>query len=261
MKKCILTIDIGNTNIVAGIFHREHLIGDFRFTTKKMTKDESGLLLTQAISLIDDDFKIIGIAICSVVPSLTSVFDDAGKTFFHVKPILVTSETNTGITICYKDPKQVGSDRIVNASAAYEKYKCSVIIVDFGTATTIDVVSKKGEYLGGAIAPGIETSSEELFRRAAKLFKVEIVKPANAIGKTTEESLRSGVYYGTIGQVDGLVRRIKKELKNKPKVIATGGLCKFIADDSETIDTCEPFLTLEGLYRIYKRNSKIKNHP
>jgi type III pantothenate kinase len=185
--------------------------------------------------------------------------------FLKIVPHLVHWDLPLGIKILYDDPSQVGADRIANAVAAYQIYGGPTIIVDLGTATTFDVISEKGEYLGGAIAPGIETSSQNLFKRAAQLFKVSLKKPHRAIGKDTEESLRSGIIFGSVGQIDGIVNRIKQELRNKhnimkkPKVIATGGLADLIARESKTIQKVEPTLTLEGLRRIYlevKRSKK-----
>jgi type III pantothenate kinase len=258
----LLAIDIGNTHTVLGIFKRERLIDHFRVTSDHaLTVDECGILVKQLFS----DYKSIkDVIICSVVPPLSPVYQEMSNKFLRINPIFVQWNLPLGIKILYDDPSKVGADRIANAVAAYQIYGGPAIIVDFGTATTFDVISQKGEYLGGAIAPGIETSSLNLFRRAAQLFKISLERPRKAIGRSTEESLRSGIIFGTVGQIDEIVDRIKKELKGehgikkKPKVIATGGLARLIAKESETIEKVEPTLTLEGLRRIHLRIKKSK---
>jgi type III pantothenate kinase len=258
----LLTIDIGNTHTVMGIFHKEKLIDNFRVTSNHaQTVDECGILTKQ---LFPDYKKVEDVILCSVVPPLTPVYQEMSRKFLKVIPVTVHWDIPLGIKILYDDPSSVGADRIANAVAAYHIYGGPAIVVDLGTATTFDVISERGEYLGGAIAPGIETSSFNLFKRAAQLFKVSLEKPRMAIGKTTEESLRSGIIYGTVGQIDGIVNRIKEELKTrysikkKPKVIATGGLGSLIARESNTIEKVEPALTLEGLRRIYLQVKKQK---
>ncbi len=258
----LLAIDIGNTHTVLGMFHKEKLKKYFRVTSNHaLTVDECGILVKQ---LFPDYRKVKDVIICSVVPPLTPIYQEMSKKFLKVAPFMVHWNLPLGIKILYDDPSQVGADRIANAVAAYQIYGGPAIIVDLGTATTFDVISEKGEYLGGAIAPGIETSSLNLFQRAAQLFKVSLEKPHRSIGRNTEESLRSGIIFGCVGQIDGIVNRIKEELKKEyrikkePKVVATGGLADLIARESKTIQRVNPTLTLEGLRRIYLRVKKSK---
>jgi len=256
----LLAIDIGNTHTVLGIFHEEKLTEHFRVTSNHaLTVDECGVLLKQ---LFPDHKKVKDVIICSVVPPLSPIYQEMSKKFLKVDPVLVNWNLPLGIKILYDDPSQVGADRIANAVAAYQIYAGPIIIVDLGTATTFDVISEEGEYLGGAIAPGIETSSLNLFKRAAQLLKVSLERPGQAIGRNTEESLRSGIIFGSVDQIDGMVSRIKDELetkhriKKKPEVIATGGLAGLIAQESKTIEKVNPTLTLEGLRRIYLQVKK-----
>jgi type III pantothenate kinase len=258
----LLAIDIGNTHTVMGIFKRVKLADYFRVTSDHaLTVDECGILVKQ---LFPDFEKIEDVIICSVVPPLTPVYQEMSNKFLKVDPVLVHWNLPLGIEILYHAPSQVGADRIANAVAAYQNYGGPTIIVDLGTATTFDVISEQGEYLGGAIAPGIETSSLNLFKRAAQLFKVSLERPPKTIGKSTEESLRSGIIFGTVGQIDEIVSRIKEELrkehriKRNPRVIATGGLAALIAKESKTIEKVEPTLTLEGLRRIHLQLKKSK---
>ncbi len=251
----LLAIDVGNTHTVLGIYDGEELKEYFRVASNHdLTVDECGILIRQ---LFREHDQIKDVIICSVVPPLTPVYEEMSKKFLDADPVMVSSDLPLGIEILYDDPKSVGADRIANAVAAYEIYGGPAIVVDFGTATTFDVISENGEYLGGAIAPGIETSSINLFQRASQLFKVSLEEPQKAIGRNTEQSLRSGIILGTVGQVDGIVGRIKRELsehsqsQRQPKVIATGGLANLIAGESRTIQQVNPSLTLDGLRRIH----------
>jgi type III pantothenate kinase len=258
----LLAIDIGNSHTVLGIFSKEKLIDDFRVTSNHaVTADECGILVRQ---FLHDHRKVTGVIICSVVPPLTSVYLDMSRRFLKVDPVLVSCNLPLGIRIIYDDPSKVGADRIANAVAAHQIYGGPVVVVDLGTSTNFDVISDKGEYLGGAIAPGVETSSAHLFQRAAQLFKVSLETPRKAIGNSTEESMRSGIVFGFVGQIDEIVSRIKDELKRehrirkRPRVVATGGLAELIAKESKTIEKVNPTLTLEGLRRIYLQTQKIQ---
>lgn len=249
----LLAIDIGNTHTVIGIFTSNRLKNDFRFYSRHtLTTDECMMLISQLLSQekIQKE-NIQGVIICSVVPNLTPIFQEASRKYLKVKPIIVGPDLDLNIKIKYDLPQQVGADRIANAVAAYHLYKGPTIVVDLGTATTFDAISKDGEYLGGAIAPGIETSSANLFHRAAQLYKVGLDKPQKAIGTNTTESLKSGIIFGAIGQIDEITRRIKKELKGKVFVVATGGLAKLVAGESKTVQKINPTLTLQGLRIIY----------
>jgi type III pantothenate kinase len=252
----LLAVDVGNTNIAFGIFKGEEIINQWRIgTDKTKTSDEYGVLFRSLLELKGvGSGSIKGAVICCVVPPLQRILISMVKSYFDVNPVLIEPGIKTGMPILYKDPKEVGADRIVNAVAAFHEYKRSVIVVDFGTATTFDCISEKGEYLGGTIAPGLLISAEALFEAASKLPKVEITRPKTVIGKTTVQSIQSGLVYGCAGLVDGIVTRIKKEIGTNPKVIATGGLAYLISPESLTIEEVDEFLTLRGLRLIYEWN-------
>ena len=251
----LLTIDIGNTNVVAGVFEGPTLLSHWRLATDpKKTADEYGVL---CLSLMARSGRvpehITGAIISSVVPALTETFESMIETSFGCTPITVSSDLETGLTLKYLNPKEIGSDRIVNAAAAYEKFRRDLIIVDFGTATTFCAVSRTGEYLGGVIAPGLGISAEALFSRAAKLSKVELARPKTVIGTDTASSIQSGLIFGYAGLVDTLVQRIEIERGHSSFVIATGGLAQVIASEARSIQHIEPFLTLQGLELLYHR--------
>lgn len=254
----LLCIDVGNTNIVMGVFDQERIIGHWRVRTEKETTyDELGILICNLFqtSGIKMD-RVSGIIISSVVPPLINTLEGLSEKYFNIKPVIVGRGIKTGMPIRYDNPKEVGADRIVNSVAAYEKYRCGLIIVDFGTATTFDCVTPEGEWIGGAISPGLIISGEALFSRTSKLPRIETYStPKNVIAKDTISAMNAGILYGYAGLVDGIITRIKKEMGCDVKVIATGGIAPLIAKETVTIDLIDENLTLEGLKLLYKRNS------
>ena len=256
MPSHLLAIDIGNTTTHLGVFDGDRLALSFRLaSTHTRTPDEAALLLRQLFGEAKiTPTGLAGSVIGSVVPLLTPIISQAVETVTGRTPHRVTHQSKLTIRIATQLPEQVGADRIANAEGFWVEHHAAGIVVDFGTATTFDVISADGAYLGGAIAPGIETSADQLAQKAAQLFKVSIMRPDSPIGKTTEDALRAGLYYGTIGAVDEIVGRIAREMGGSPKVIATGGLAPLIAAGSKTIQSVDPILTLKGLKSIYQSN-------
>ncbi len=253
----LLALDVGNTQTVVGLFEGEELVFHWRVATNaERTSDEHALLLSQLLALQGYDFRqsVTGLAISSTVPTLKAALRAMSGRWFGLPTVVLEAGVRSGIPILADNPREVGADRIANALAAFHFYGGPTVVVDFGTSTNFDVVSSRGEYLGGAIAPGIEISMDALLARAAALQAVELVEPRSAIGKTTVECMQSGALYGFAGQVDGLCRRIQAEL-GSCTVVATGGLSGLITPLSETIQLEQPWLTLHGLRLVYEKNA------
>lgn len=259
----LLAIDVGNTNIVIGVFRGHSLIHSWRLTTiRERTADELGILVS---SLCDRNeirqIDISGIVVASVVPPLTATLLTMVTEYFGRVPLLFEPAVNGGMPILYDNPREVGADRVVNGIAAYDAYGkgLPIIVVDFGTATTFDAISAKGEYLGGVICPGPQISADALFQRAAKLPRVDVRKPARVIGTNTVASMQAGLFWGYVDMVEGLVRRMKSELGGAAVVVATGGLASVVSPESTLIDHVDPELTLRGLRLVWERRPSIEH--
>jgi type III pantothenate kinase len=255
----LLVFDVGNTNMVLGIYKNKELIKYWRINTDKdKTSDEYGMLINSLFQYENIDMKYIDdVIISSVVPNVMHALENFCIKYCNKQPKIVGPGIKTGLNIKYDNPKQVGADRIVNAVAGIEKYGYPLIIVDFGTATTFCAISDKGEYLGGTIAPGIKISSEALFQRASKLPRVELAKPGSTVCKNTVSAMQAGIIYGYVGLVDKIIEMMKQELNyDDVKVVATGGLSTLIASETDSIDNVDRFLTLEGLKMIHDKNKE-----
>ena len=252
----LLAVDVGNSETVVGVLRRREVQSFWRLTSARATADEVTLQLDQLLrhAALKPGEKLRAV-LCSVAPALTLAWFDALTRRTGEAPVEVGPRTAKSLAIRYHDPDSVGADRIANAIAARDLYGTPAIVVDLGTATTFDCVSRQGAYLGGVIAPGVLTSAEELFRRAARIPRVELRKPERALGRTTEEALRAGVVWGTAGQVDALVRRLALEMKGTPSVIATGGLAAVIAPECETVNRVDEALTLKGMALVWEENA------
>ncbi len=254
----LLTIDIGNTQIAAGLFIEAELCAHWRLASDRDRTEDETWIMMQSICRAHG-FAIEqsqGIVISSVVPDMTASFEKMARKYLHQEPVTVSHALDLGIKIIYSNPDHVGADRICNAVGGVAKYGCPLIVVDLGTATTFDVVSQNSDYLGGIIAPGIETSAAILHQRAARLPRVELRFPDKAIGHSTETSIQSGLMFGAVAMIDGMIARIEKELGCKTQTVATGGLARVIISELKSVHTFDPYLTLEGLRLIYERNRK-----
>jgi type III pantothenate kinase len=252
----LLTIDIGNTNINIGVFDGSKLKGTWKIATgvHQMPDEYASLLLNLFDRQGINTSQIKGAILCSVVPPLVGVFEEVCRRYLKVLPLVVESGVKTGVRICLDNPREVGADRVVNAVAAHQMYGGSVIVIDLGTATTFDAVSEEGDYLGGAIAPGIAIATEALFTRTAALPRVELTHPKRAVGRNTVDAMQSGIVFGYAGLIEGIVARIRQEMGGKAKVVATGGYAELLARETPVIEVVSPDLTLMGLRLIYEMN-------
>jgi len=259
----LLAIDIGNTESKLGVFQDERLVATWRISSDlHRTSDEYAVLILDLLRHGTVDPKAIkGVALCSSVPPLNQIFEELSRAYFGAEPLVVGAGVKTGMRILYDNPREVGADRITDAVAAYRLYGGPVIVVDLGTATVFDAVSKEGDYLGGAIAPGIVIAAEALFQRTSKLNRVELVGPKHAIGKNTTHAIQSGIMYGYAGLVEGVVQRFQEEMGGGAKVVATGGLAVVVAKETRVFSVVNTELTLQGLKYIYELNHSAPLAP
>ena len=252
----LLAVDIGNTNITFGLYEDDKLGPRWRIRTiHEKTPDEYGILMMQLFEHRDrKPEEISGVVIASVVPPLSQAFQEASRTYVGMEPLMIDTGVRTGVRIRYDDPRQVGADRVVDAAAVKALYGVPACVVDFGTGTTFDAVSAEGDYLGGAIAPGIGIAAQALFERTAKLPRVELSRPPSVIGRNTPHAMQSGLLFGYVGLVEGMVARFKNALGPQTQIVATGGLAGVIAQETDVIDVVDPWLTLHGLRIIYELN-------
>jgi type III pantothenate kinase len=255
----LFCVDIGNTNIVMGLYSGGELLAHWRIATvhQKMADEYAMLILDLFQRASQDAADVEGVVVCSVVPPLTSIFEKLSARYLFRTPLVVDESVKTGVRILYDTPQEVGADRVVNAVAVQRRYGGPACVVDFGTATTFDALSAEGDYLGGAIAPGIGIAAEALFRRTAKLPRIDLLRPPTVIGKNTVHSMQSGLLFGYVGLVEGMVARFRAELGQEMKVVATGGLAALLAGETDAIDVVEPWLTLEGLRLIWDMNQAV----
>ncbi|MCO7176946.1 type III pantothenate kinase [Sporolactobacillus kofuensis] len=253
----IFVCDVGNTHIVLGTYDEGKLTNHWRISTdREKTEDEFAMLVNDLFrysGLSFEDFS--GVVISSVVPSIMFALERLCAKYFHLKPLIVGPGVETGLNLKYDHPKELGADLIVNAVAAVDAYQAPIIVIDFGTATTYSYIDEQKGYIGGAIAPGIDIATEALYEKASKLPRIEIVKPPHIVGRNTVHAMQSGVLFGYVGQVEGIVSRMKKQAASDPVVVATGGLCSLISGETDVIDHVDPLLTLKGLFLIYQRNA------
>jgi len=252
----LIVVDVGNTNTVCGVYEGDELVADFRLSTDvDRTADEYAALLLPLLAKVGiDPAKAIGVVICSVVPPLTPCFQQLSERYFHQQAFFVEPGVRTSLAIRYDNPTEVGADRIVNALAARELYGAPVIVVDFGTATTFDIVNADGDYAGGVISPGLVISAEALFSHASRLYQVDVRRPERLVGKNTGAAMQSGLYFGYVSLVDGILERLMKEIPNVQRVVATGGQAELIAGGSKFIQEVNQNLTLAGLKLIHELN-------
>ena len=257
-RAMLLALDIGNTNVTVGVFQGEQLCATWRLTSDPhRMADEYAVLLMNLLPRAGIEFRFISdVAICSSVPQLVLTFEELSQRYFGIKPLVVGTGIKTGVRVLYDDPRAVGADRITDAVAAFRTYGGPVIIVDCGTATVLDAVTREGDYLGGAIAPGIQVAVDALVSHTSMLRRIELVRPKQAIGRNTVNSMQSGIIYGYAGLIEGLIARFKQELDGEAKVVATGGLAGVIAEESAAFDFVDPDLTLRGLRIIHEMNSE-----